>query len=196
MGAPVAIESAFTPRVQRESRERPLVQLTFSRVYELYAGFVWRTVRRLGVRERDVEDACQEVFLVVHRKIDGLEADPSLEAWLFAICRRVAAAHRRRASTRHERDELTATNEPSVAPNQSDALQRREARALLEAALDELDDPKREVFILFELERQPMTRVAELVGCPLKTAYARLYAARGQVEKSVRRAFLGRRLEG
>lgn len=172
-----------------------MAQLTFSKVYERHAGFVWRTVRRLGVRERDVEDACQEVFLVVHKKMGALEADPSLEAWLFAICRRVAAAHRRRASARHERDELTTANEPSVAPTQSDSLQRREARALLDRALDALDDPKREVFILFELERRPMTQVAELVGCPLKTAYARLYAARGQVEKSVRRASLGRRLE-
>ena len=80
-------------------------------------------------------------------------------------------------------------------PDQAAVLQRREARAILDAILDQLDDSKREVFVLFELDRRPMAAVAEIVGCPLKTAYARLYAARAQVERSARLMALTRRKE-
>lgn len=187
MGASVVAETVLSTSAAREE-DRVGDGLAFSDVYDRHAPFVWRTLRRLGVRERDVEDACQEVFLVVHRKLDALGEEPSIEGWIFQICRRVAAAQRRRASERRERANLAEVREPSVEPSQQDAIQHREARAILDAVLDGLDDRKREVFVLFELERVPMARVAELVGCPIKTAYARLYAARELVERGICRA--------
>ncbi|MEO7733801.1 MAG: sigma factor-like helix-turn-helix DNA-binding protein, partial [Kofleriaceae bacterium] len=65
------------------------------------------------------------------------------------------------------------------------------ARAVLDEILDELDDAKRAVFVLFELEEMPMSEVAKAVECPLQTAYSRLAAARKQVERAVRRRQLG-----
>jgi len=43
------------------------------------------------------------------------------------------------------------------------------------------------VFVLFELEEVAMAEVAEIVGCPLQTAYSRLHAARAEVATATAR---------
>jgi RNA polymerase sigma-70 factor, ECF subfamily len=161
---------------------RPLV---FAQVYETHAAFVWRSVRRLGVRPGDIEDACQEVFLIVHAKLGEFHGG-SLRAWLFAIAARIASDYRRRAFVRREitGDEIPEITVPEA---QTAAIERAQAAALLDAILDQLDDDKRGVFMLFELEQMPMQEVAAAMGCPLQTAYTRLHAAREHVTAAIER---------
>jgi RNA polymerase sigma-70 factor, ECF subfamily len=156
-------------------------------VFDDHAPFVWRTLRHLGVREADLPDVCQDVFLTVHRKIEGFEGRSSLRTWLYGICLRTASDHRRRAHVRRER--IVAEPPPSsVGPTQHDDYERGEARRLLAELLDELDEDKRAVFVLYEIEELGMKEVAEIIGCPLQTAYSRLHAARKAViEAGLRR---------
>ncbi len=158
---------------------------TFGDVYAEHAAFVWRSMRRLGVRPGDVEDTCQEVFLVVHAKLGEFRGG-SIRAWLFAIATRVASDYRKRAFVRRE---LTGEELPELsAPEaQTAAIERAQAVSLLESILASLDDDKRSVFMLFELEQMPMQEVAAAVGCPLQTAYTRLHAARAQVAAAIER---------
>lgn len=161
-------------------------ELTFERVFHEQARFVWRALRRLGVGEADIDDVCQEAFLVVHRKLDTFHGGSSLTTWLYGICIRVASEHRRRPHRR--REEMTDTlPETSVPAQQDTALETSRALAQLDAALDALDDDKRAVFVLYEIEQLTMNDVAEAVGCPLQTAYSRLHAARKIVEAALRR---------
>jgi len=162
------------------------------RIFREHGAFVWRALRRLGVSSADVDDACQEVFVVVHRRLADYEGRSTLRTWLYGIAVRVAAAQRRRSHVRHE----IPTEEPLAdAPSTADpegAASDREALAMLDRALDALDDDKRAVFVLFEVEGLDMHEVAEALACPLQTAYSRLHAARKEVERSMRRAALGK----
>lgn len=160
--------------------------LAFADVYGENAAFVWRSMRRLGVRPGDVEDTCQEVFLVVHAKLSEFRGG-SIRAWLFAIAARVAADYRKRSFVRRE---ATGDDMPDVATPeaQTAAVERAQALSLLDAILASLDDDKRSVFVLFELEQMPMQEVAAAVGCPLQTAYTRLHAARAQVNAAIERS--------
>ena len=158
----------------------------FAEVYRAHATFVWRVLRRLGVRAADVEDVCQEVFLVVHRKLPGFEQRSSVRTWLYGIAVRCASDHRRRAHVQRETPTASVV-EPPVEAAQPGLVADREARAVLDEILDELDLAKRVVFVLYELEELPMIEVAAVVGCPLQTAYSRLHAARVAVEAAVRR---------
>lgn len=162
-----------------------LVRPSFAELYSEHAPFVWRTMRRLGVRPADVEDTCQEVFVVVFSKLDQFQGG-SMRAWLFAIAARVASDYRKRAFVRRE---ATGDDVPeiSVPEGQTTAIERSEAAALLDDILARLDDDKRAVFILFELEQMPMQEVAHAVECPLQTAYTRLHAARTQVHQAIER---------
>lgn len=145
-----------------------------------HAAFVGRSLRYLGVREEDLEDVAQDVFVVVYRRLSDFEGRSSLRTWLYGICVRLALAYRRKAATRRELA-MAEPPEPAVPATQHALLQRKEARERLQRVLDELDLHKRTVFVLYEIERMPMKEVAEAVGCPLQTAYSRHQAARKQV---------------
>ncbi len=156
-------------------------------VVRAHAGYVGRTLRYLGVAEADLDDACQEVFLVVHRRLSEFEGRASITTWLYAICLRVASAHRRRTAQRRESTMHEPPDRPT-GPTQEHVIRRQDARSQLQKLLADLDEDQRVVFVLFEIEERSMTEIAELAGCPLQTAYYRLHAARKQLEKGLRRS--------
>lgn len=169
------------------STPRPAIA-PFAHVFAENAPFVRRALRRLGVREADVDDVCQEVFLVVHRRLPGFEGRSSLQTWLYGISLRAASSYRRRPH--RAREEISSSPpEESLPPPQDDDLDRKRALARLDAALATLDDDKRAVFVLYELEQIAMAEIAAVTGCPVQTAYSRLHAARRLVEAAL---FAGR----
>lgn len=160
----------------------------FVEVYETFAATVLRSLRRLGVREADLEDAAQEVFVIVHRKLPEFAGRSSVKTWLFGICLRVASDWRQRAHIRKETSAEEAPVRTTSGETPAREIARKQARQKLGALLERLDEDKRAVFVLFELEELSMAEVAETVGVPLQTAYARLYAARKFIEAEVARA--------
>lgn len=162
-------------------------ELDFAEIYRNHAAFLWRCLRRLGVREGDVEDVCQETFVTAHRKLAEFDGSSALRTWLFGIALRKASEYRRRRHVRSEEPREAADLEQASAPTQVEELVQRQARAVLDDVLAQLDDDKRATFVLYELEQLPMSEVAELLDCPLQTAYSRLHAARRTVEQAVRR---------
>ena len=160
--------------------------ITTREIFQGHAEFVLRLVRRLGVRASDVDDVTQEVFVIVHRRLADLQAGVPVRSWLFGIARRVVANYRRQLQRRQELPSPQ-LEEVAVAGDQVSQLQNSRDRAQLEYALSKLDPEKREVFVLFELEGVDMKEVADMVGCPLNTAYSRLYAARQVVRQALSR---------
>jgi RNA polymerase sigma-70 factor (ECF subfamily) len=140
----------------------------------------------LGVPEADVEDACQDVFLVVHRRLQDFRGDCAIKTWIYGICVRVASEHRRRAHVVHEVSEAEPAEMAQPAP-QLEQVAHRESLERLAHILDQLDDEKRAVFVLYEIEELTMTDVAKAVGCPLQTAYSRLHSARRSVTEAAAR---------
>jgi RNA polymerase sigma-70 factor (ECF subfamily) len=158
----------------------------FTAVFREHAPHVHRALRRLGVSEADAPDALQEVFVVVHKKLAGFEGRSQLRTWIYGIALRVASDHRKSAYVRRERPTETLPERVGSAPELKE-LERRERVAMLDRALGALSPEKREVLVLFELEELPMKEVAAALGCPLMTAYARLYAARDDLKKAYAR---------
>ena len=162
------------------------VPLDFEAVVAEHGPYIWRVLRRLGVRPSDVEDVWQETFIVVHRKLDAFEGRSQLRTWLSAIAVRVASDYRNRAHRRREQ----ATEEvpdDGTAASQHDDLVEQERRALLDRLIGELKPEQREVIVLYEFAELPMQEVAEALGCPLQTAYSRLHAGRRALEQAARR---------
>jgi RNA polymerase sigma-70 factor, ECF subfamily len=169
----------------------------FERVFAEHSAFAWRVLARHGVLERDLEDACQEVFIVVFAQLPQFEGRSSLTTWIYAICRRVAANQRRRAVHRHE-----ALGEPPPgravgdrpAEDAFDALAQKQSRALLHELLARLPAEQREVFVLYEVEQWTMREIAEALACSQNTAFSRLYAARRELEAALKRLRAKRRV--
>ena len=175
------------PEVGPESTAETSCALTLAEVYETHFDFVWRSARRLGVASLHVDDVVQEVFLVVHRRLAEFEGRSSLKTWLFGITRRIVRDHRR--SARRKPCEPLGAIEPvdSTAQGADAQLSQRQDTQLLHALLDELDEDKREAFVLAELEQMSGPEIADALDVNLNTVYARLRAARIAFEAAVAR---------
>ncbi len=160
--------------------------LDVATVFREHGPNVHRLLRRLGVPPSDVDDAFQEVFVIVHRKLGELERPSSVRSWVYGICIRVSAKYRRLRSAARELSP-EASVEPIDPTTPIENVTAKQARAVLSTILDQLDPDKRAVFVLYELEERPMPEVAQMVGCPVQTAYWRLRAAREEVAEAVRR---------
>jgi RNA polymerase sigma-70 factor (ECF subfamily) len=166
----------------------------FDDVYAEHFSFVWRSVRRLGVDMSAVDDTVQEIFVVVHRRLAEFEARASVKTWLFGIVLRVVRQHRRTLRRKPAQLGGAATMDPDV-DQLRDAAERgpheriaeREAVRALHAILDELDDEKREIFVLAELEQMTVPEIAEAVEVNVNTVYSRLRAARRDFDQAVLR---------
>ncbi|MDB4975139.1 MAG: polymerase sigma factor RpoE [Myxococcaceae bacterium] len=160
-------------------------------LYEEHASFVCRSLRRLGVMESDLDDLLQEVFLVVYQRLSDYQERDRARSWLYSISVRVAQGQRRRMFRR--RENLTSQPPEGQAPaGQLQAVEEREALQLGQRLLGLLPAEQREVFVLYEVEDMPMSQIAEAVGCPLQTAYSRLYKARERIVDELART----RVEG
>lgn len=156
---------------------------SFDEVYAEHVAFVWRVLRTFGVADAQIEDAVQDVFVVVHRRLREFEGRSAITTWLFAIARRVASAHRRkRAGDRTE--ELK--EEPAGGADTFAALSRAQASAQVLAILDRMDEDKRVVFALVELEQLTVPEVARMLDLNINTTYSRLRLARAAFEAAVK----------
>lgn len=143
---------------------------------------VLRSLRRLGVREADVPDVAQDVFVTLHKKLPEFEGRSELGTFVYGIALRVASDYRRSAYVRRETASDTLPERAGSAPELKE-LERKERVRMLDRALSMLEPVHREVLVLFEIEELSMKDVASAIGCPEKTAYGRLYAARTALKK-------------
>jgi RNA polymerase sigma-70 factor (ECF subfamily) len=163
------------------------VGVHFATVFRDHHDFVWRTLRHFGVDDAALDDATQDVFVVVHRRLDDFDGRAPLRSWLIGICRRVALRYRERSARRGDRLAVAA-EDPAVAPGDPEqAAEASEAVELVEDFLTALDPDKRAVFRLCEIEGMSAPEVADALGVNLNTVYSRLRLARRRFEDTVRR---------
>jgi RNA polymerase sigma-70 factor (ECF subfamily) len=166
----------------------------FEEVYETHVDFVWRMVCRLGVRQQAAEDVVQEVFLVVHRRLPEFEGRSSLKTWLVGIIR-FALLERRRSMQHNPLDHAPApeasTDFDAIEDVRLEGPHERAAHAqalrLLYRLLDGLDEDKREVFVLVELEQMPVVEAAAALSINVNTVYSRLRLAREKFDAALAR---------
>jgi RNA polymerase sigma-70 factor, ECF subfamily len=155
----------------------------FRALFDRELAYVFRTLGRLGVAERDREDLCHEVFFRVHQRLSTYDPARPAKPWLCAFAVRVASEHRRRASVRPEAlGDAEDASERAVAPDT-----QSEHKELVELALDALDLDKRAVLVLHDLDGESVPDIARGMGLPEGTVYSRLRAARMEFTAAVTR---------
>ena len=164
---------------------QPADDLTFAEVYHSHFEYAWACLRRLGVAPEAQEDAVQDLFVVVHRRLPAFAGRSSVKTWIFGIARKVAARYRRtevRRLRRHER--LAAAGTEEHAEPGEDELHRREARRLLAGFLAGLDDDRRALFVLHAFEDRSGPEIADTLGLNLNTVYSRLRWIRAEFDRT------------
>jgi RNA polymerase sigma-70 factor (ECF subfamily) len=155
-------------------------------IFDEHFAYVWACLRRLDVRDADLEDQAHEVFLRVHSHLTEYDPARPIRPWLFAFVYRVASDYRRLA--RHRVEVLGAPLEAVDAQRPADLrLQAEEERALLLAALDSVELERRAVVILHEIDEVPVPAIAQSLGIPVGTAYSRLRLGREELAAALKR---------
>jgi RNA polymerase sigma-70 factor (ECF subfamily) len=146
--------------------------------YQRELDYILRTLQRLGVDPRDVEDMAHDVFVILRRTWHEYDPTRSLRPYIFGIVFRLTKSHRRR----HWREvPFTLVDAPDHAPYPDDALDAARARALVLESLQRIALPRRVVLVMHDLDEIPMREVAATLGIPLFTAYSRLRKARREL---------------
>jgi RNA polymerase sigma-70 factor, ECF subfamily len=163
-----------------------------AQIYDAHFDFVWRNARRLGVPEANADDVTQDVLMIVQRRIADFDGRASMQAWIFGILVRVVRDYRRsfrRKGARHVSLEPENTRDSSAAPAPTpiELAERAERVRLLETLLSELDEDKRTLLILSELEQWTLREIAELFGSNTNTIFSRLRAAKRAFEQAAAR---------
>jgi RNA polymerase sigma-70 factor (ECF subfamily) len=173
-------------RQQASASVRPAAAplASFRALFDREISYVWCSLRRLGVPDKDREDLANEVFFRVYQRLHEYDPARPLRPWLFAFSVRVASEHRRRASNRFEElgggDDAALDAIAPPTPNAEDA-------ELVSAALERLDMDKRAVLVLHDLDGNTVPEIALALDIPEGTAYSRLRAAREQITATLRR---------
>ncbi|MCA9695101.1 MAG: RNA polymerase sigma factor [Myxococcales bacterium] len=165
------------------------VPIEFARAYREHHDRVWRCLAALGVPEAAIDDATQDVFVIAYRRLPDYDGRAPLRAWLYGIARNVALKRRDRDRKRGRLALVHATEtgarEPAALPDEQVA--RSQAVSVVESCLERLDDDKRAVFVLAELEGLRAPEIADALGIKLNTVYSRLRAARAEFNRAVAR---------
>ena len=164
---------------------------TVGELYVRHASFVSRSLRYFRVHESSMDDAVQDVFLVVHRRLAEFKGRSAIKTWLFAIARWVALGYRRSLRRRLQHLIDTPVEEIDETPARLEGpleeAARREALAILARVLQRLDEQRRALFVMVALEGMTIGAAATAQGINMNTAHTRLRATWATLENHLDR---------
>lgn len=184
--------STVPPESAADPTRAPDRLATLRALFEEHGGYVWNTLRRLGVPNADLDDLTHDVFIQVQRRAEDFDPARPIRPWLFGFAFRIASQHRRRAH-RHREAHAEPDAWPSPGPAPDEQLEAQDRRRILLAALEGIDLDRRAVFVMYEIDEVPMVDVAHALGIPVNTAYSRLRTARAEFAAAVHRVRAKRR---
>lgn len=162
----------------------------FVHVVRRYGGPLLATARRYLRNEEDARDILQESLLRAHQAIGRFEGGSTLSTWLHRIVIN-SCLMRLRRTRRHPEDSIEellpvfldeghSAGGPfaSWSDDAMAALERKELRARVRAAIDRLPETYRTVLLLRDLEELDTAEVAGLLGVTENAVKIRLHRAR------------------
>lgn len=176
-----ALDAQRSPAVARRGPE--LGALDFVQVYTEHFDFACRSLRLLGVSAEALEDAAQDVFGVVSRRLPEFAGNASLKTWIFAIAQRVAANYRRARRRKQGALRPLLDEPPAATGSPEEHAEAMQAAARIQAFCDTLDESRRALLILALFEDVPARELALALGVPLFTVYSRIRSLRSALER-------------
>jgi RNA polymerase sigma-70 factor (ECF subfamily) len=155
-----------------------------------YQAKVYRLARRLTGNAADAEEALQDTFLQVYRKLPGFRAEARFSTWLYRVA--TNAALMRRRGRRRQRTEPLEDYLPRFdragrharevdhgrAARADELIDRSRLAAHARAALGRLPERYRTPFVLRDLEEMPTAEVARVLGMTEAAVRQRVHRAR------------------
>jgi RNA polymerase sigma-70 factor (ECF subfamily) len=156
-------------------------QAAWRDLYRVYYPVAAAFLRKLGVKDRELDDATQEVFVQLFRYLPRFRGDAQLKTWLYRLCMTQARRVRRWRAVSGTLQRWFSSDEPITGLELSEGA----ARKRVEASLDRLSEGERLVLVLYEFEGLSGEEIARVAGCPVATVWRRLHYARRRFTDSI-----------
>jgi RNA polymerase sigma-70 factor, ECF subfamily len=144
--------------------------------------------------ETEIDDILQEVFVRIHRRIDGLKDPRRIVSWVYQITRHAIIDHYRASGRRLEMPaglgadmELihTMAATPVIAESKDSGEYRSELAGCLRPMIDQLNKEYREALMLVELEGLTQQAAAQRIGLSLSGMKSRVQRGRRQLKRKL-----------
>ncbi len=146
---------------------------------------IWRVLRRAGLRPVDADDAAQDVFWVLARRLDDVPIAAE-KSFLIATALKVASERRRSKWYRAVTEPLDVEQLALPAASPENTLETQRHLTILDEILGKIDTREREVFILAAIEEMTKSEIASALNIPEGTVASRLQRAKAAVAAAVR----------
>jgi RNA polymerase sigma-70 factor (ECF subfamily) len=147
-------------------------ELTLHQLHRQYFDFTWRSLRHLGVPVDNIDDAAQDVWLAVHRQLDGFEGRSTARTWLFGIVLNTARNFRR-SLRRHPPPVALSEDMLDLGFCPASTHESNEALALVQRFVKDLDEPSQILFTVYFLEDVTAAEAAEVLSVEVSLLYER-----------------------
>jgi RNA polymerase sigma-70 factor (ECF subfamily) len=163
--------------------------LRAAQLYEAHADAVAGWASRLGGPKIEAEDVVQEVFVIVHRRLEQFRGDARVTSWLYGITANVVRQQRRKAWRRRwfGIGQEPVDEERTSQPTPIEEIERRRRVVAVYRVLDAMRERSRTLLILAEIEGLSGDQVAELLNLKIGTVWVSLHRARAEFSRLARK---------
>jgi RNA polymerase sigma-70 factor, ECF subfamily len=137
----------------------------------------------------DIDEVVHEIFIQLFRGLASFENKSTFDTWAYRIGINVCVSRlrkklKKRQLTLVSDTTLTEGNTPfSIKENPHAVMEQRELESKIYEALDRLDEKKRMVLVLHDMEEKPLDEIAKILKKPVGTVKSRLFHGRVEMKK-------------
>jgi RNA polymerase sigma-70 factor (ECF subfamily) len=154
-----------------------------------YNQTLYRAIRSYLKDQDEIQDAMQNAYLKAFEKLYQFQGNSTFSTWLIRIgineaLLRLRSLQRQRSQTDDPSDEIV-NRIPDKQMNAEKAIMQREAKQILEHAIDNLPEKYRVVYVLKEIENLSNAELAESLGLTDSNVKIRLHRAKALLKESL-----------
>jgi RNA polymerase sigma-70 factor, ECF subfamily len=160
-------------------------QDAFARLHQLHVGYV-RGVIRSVTHSNDVDDLCQDTFLLAFTRLDSFEGMARFRTWLTRIAVNRCLVYLRRNGCKSQVVQIDAAG-PEMFATHDAQLGAVGARIDLNKLLQQLRPEQRRVLEMAYLEDMPDQEIAETLNTTLFAVKSKIYQAKRRIRKATKK---------
>lgn len=158
-------------------------RLLFNRYKKLFYSLAYKS---LGPKY-DIEEVVHEIFIQLFRGLSSFQHKSSFDTWAYRIGINVCVSWLRKKFKKRQLDlvpqnEITDSRIIERPETPIEVMENMEVEHKIYEALDHLDEKKRMVVVLFDMEEKTLEEIAEIVQAPVGTVKSRLFHGRNEMK--------------
>ncbi len=152
---------------------------------------LFRVIRGYMSEQNEIEDIMQDTYLIAYEKLWQYKQNAQFSTWLIRIGINQALARIKQKTKLNTTDIVAISEKPTIElqdekqPGPAHKMMRKEAKEILEKAIDNLNDKYRSVYIMREVEEMSIAEIADCTDLSISNVKVRLHRAKNMIKENL-----------